>query len=107
MQVLEAIRIDACECQKPGWCQRYKRDMVGRLWCICQGNGTSGMSPEEEQDHRNLFLAWAEDREPPKVENRNGHVQQQHTPTLCCYADRKAVRDEHDKPLMRQCCEPG
>ena len=29
--------VNFCECEQPGICPRYKREMFGRVWEICRG----------------------------------------------------------------------
>lgn len=51
-----------CDCTEPGFCPRFQRRMVGRLFDICRG--TSGLRPEVEERYRKLWLAEAGNGEP-------------------------------------------
>lgn len=45
-----------CECFGPGHCERYGRQMVGRLFSICQGTA-EGVSEEKAVQYRRHWLA--------------------------------------------------
>lgn len=37
-----------CKCDKPGWCEAYHMDIIGRLWEICQGKN---IDPDKRQKY--------------------------------------------------------
>lgn len=39
-----------CPCKSPGWCEPLMKNLVGRLWDICQGTNVN-------PDLRNQYLA--------------------------------------------------
>jgi ADP-heptose:LPS heptosyltransferase len=80
-----------CDCQEDGFCQRYNREMHGRLRQICQGEN---IDPGMAEQYRALWRAQA-----------NGH-----TPTLtdvvCPFAGAE-LRDEDDRAVTRECWSCG
>jgi hypothetical protein len=53
-----ATTADTCTCAQDGYCDRYKRQMVGQLRAICRGEGV-GVDADTAQKYRDLWASQA------------------------------------------------
>lgn len=47
-----------CQCPKPGWCPRWKREMLGRLWEVCSERYSSNRSPPLPGVRDQMLAEW-------------------------------------------------
>lgn len=91
-----------CTCEQSGYCERYKMQMFGRMYDICQDRV---LTPEKCEAYRHLWLAEVEGRPAPQFPPITEQVQNFATALAKWQSAGRPRRTEEEMATLQAICD--